>query len=252
MVSDRPQYDRRANSMLKVRTPLAGGFAEQVLRTCGPFLRVAASEAIVLDAGCGYGRTTLELARRCARVLGIEVSADLYDSAAAALVASGLSNAEFRRQSVYDLKTTDGFDLIVLDNVLEHLPDQPRALRILSDALKPGGVLYILVPNKLWPIEVHYSLPFLSYLPLRCANLYLRVTGRGRDYTDASYAPTYFGLCRLLDARTELTYRFVLPADIRLATAGDSWHYRFGTALLRRYPWLWVISKAFLVVAVKR
>jgi len=33
---------------------------------------------------------------------------------------------------------------------------------------------------------------------------------------------------------------------------GGSWHYRWGVAAIRRCPWLWAISKAFLVIAVKR
>jgi len=164
---------------------------------------------------------------------------------------TALPNLEYRHQSVFELDEAAIYDLAVLDNVLEHLPDQPMALRKISTALKVGGVLFILVPNKLWPVEVHYRLPFLSYLPLRLANLYLRVTGKGSDYTDASFAPTYWRMKRLLRARPELEYRFVLPADLALTTAGNAWHYRCGAAAIRRMPWLWAISKAFLVVAVK-
>jgi hypothetical protein len=112
-------------------------------------------------------------------------------------------------------------------------------------------VLYVLVPNKLWPIEVHYRLPFLSYLPLGVANWYLRATGRGTDYTDASYAPSYFRLRRLLRAQPELTSEFVLPARIELTAGGARWHYRWGVRAIRACPLLWAISKAFLVVARK-
>jgi hypothetical protein len=94
-------------------------------------------------------------------------------------------------------------------------------------------------------------LPFLSYLPLSLANRYLRWTGRGTDYTDASYAPTYWRLNRLLRARPELEYHYVLPADVALTTAGGSWLYRTGIAAIRRWPALWAISKAFLVIVVK-
>jgi hypothetical protein len=138
---------------------------------------------------------------------------------------------------------------VVLDNVFEHLPDQPRALKIISATLRVGGVLFLLAPNKFWPIEVHYGLPMLSYLPLGLANRYLRWTGRGTDYTDASYAPTWFSLNRMLRARPELSFRYVLPAHLELATAGRSFHYRLGAALIRRIPWLWAVSKSLLVIA---
>jgi SAM-dependent methyltransferase len=248
---DRPQYDS-FRSMEAIRGPLARGFARQILATCGPYLPCPASELRVLDIGCGYGHTARELARECGSVLGIEPSAPLCEMAHAVQDESALQNLEFRQLGIYELDGTQKFDLIVLDNVLEHLPDQPRAVEIISNCLAPGGVAFILVPNRLWPIEVHYGLPFLSYLPLPWANAYLRLTGRGTDYTDASYMPTYWGLNRLLQARSELSFQYVLPADVSLATSGNAWHYRAGVAAIRHCPWLWAISKALLVVVTKR
>jgi len=238
--------------MIDIRAPLAERFAKQILQTCRPFLPAPPQELDVLDVGCGYGHTAVELARSCHLVVGIEPTPRMHEHALQLQAASGLTNLAFRRLSLYDLREVAKYDLVVLDNVFEHLPDQPLALQQISTCLKPGGVIFLLVPNKLWPIEVHYGLPFLSYLPLRMANVYLRITGRGKDYTDASYAPTYFRLKRLLRARPELSFQFVLPADPLGATCGNALHYRFGIAAIRRFPILWVISKVFLVVAVKR
>ncbi|NQT17971.1 MAG: class I SAM-dependent methyltransferase [Planctomycetes bacterium] len=248
---DRPAYDHGQRQMLTSRGPRARDFATQLLDTTAPFLRRPASELRVLDVGCGYGHTCVELARRCARVVGIEPSTTLHCCACQLREESGLENLQFLQQSIYEFSQREAYDLVVLDNVLEHLPDQPRALEILSAALRRGGVLYLLVPNKLWPIEVHYGLPFLGYLPLRLANRYLRLTRRGVDYTDASYAPTYFSLNRMLRARGELSFQYVLPAHLELATFGNSLHYRVGAALIGRCRWLWIVSKVLLVVAKK-
>jgi SAM-dependent methyltransferase len=183
--------------------------------------------------------------------VGIEPSAFLLENAQRIVADSGVHNVELRPQPVEELDDAALFDLVVLDNVLEHLPRQHQALTAMVRALRPGGVLYIVVPNKLWPLEVHYRLPFLSYLPLPLANRYLRLTGRGTDYADASYAPTYGRLVRLLRSSGGLDVHFVLPADLSLTQTGNALHYRVGAALLRRMPLLWRISKAFLVVAVK-
>ncbi len=234
------------DAMITSRAPQAAAFAKQIMDTVRPYL--PARPWRVLDVGCGYGHTALELAPHCEHVVGIEPS-DLVVHAQQ--LAAGVANVEFRRQGIYELPETSAFDLVVLDNVFEHLPDQPRALATLSAALRPGGAMYLLMPNKLWPLEVHYGLPFLSYLPLPLANRYLRLSGRGTDYTDASYAPTYFGLKKLLAAHPELDYRFVLPADLALTASGAALHYRLGVALIERFPALWAISKAFLVIAVK-
>jgi SAM-dependent methyltransferase len=233
------------------RGPLAESFARQILLTCRPFLPGEPSELDVLDVGSGYGHTAAAMARQCRSVVGIEPSPALAAAAERLGNAAGLRNLEFRHKGIYELEDSSRYDLALLDNVLEHLPDQPFALCKVSTALKPGGVLYLLVPNKLWPLEVHYGLPFLSYLPLWLANHYLRVTGRGTDYTDASFAPTYWRLKRLLRGRPELSFRFVFPADLALTMAGNAWHYRLGLAAIRRLPALWAISKAFLIVAVK-
>lgn len=247
-LSQRPEYDR-FRPMSEERAARASGFARQIVETCKPFSSKPPESWDVLDVGCGYGHTAAELARICRSVTGIEPSEPLAKEAVR--LAASVPRLTIRQASVYELEPSPEFDVVVLDNVFEHLPDSPRALAILSGCLRPGGVMYLLLPNKLWPIEAHYHLPFLSYLPLSWANRYLRWTGRGTDYTDASYAPTYWRLCRLLRERRELRFQFVLPADLRWTTAGAAWHYRLGVAALRRFPALWAISKAFLVVAVK-
>ena len=112
--------------------------------------------------------------------------------------------------------------------------------------------MFLLTPNKLWPIEAHYHLLGLALLPLPLANAYLRVSGRGRDYTDASYAPTYWALRRALDSHGGWDYAFRLPGEPSATVAGQPWHYRTGMAAIRRYPSLWAISKALLVIATKR
>ena len=246
-----PSYDRRHWLPDDEYRQKQKNSVEQVLQTVGPHLDHPLDQLQVLDVGSGYGATACELARRCQRVVGIELSQQRVDTARQLAQRERLGNVEFRCQGVLELADHAAYDLAILDNVLEHLPDQPAALAAISEALKPGGLLYILVPNKLWPIEVHYRLPFLSYLPLGCAHWYLRVTGRGTDYTDASYAPTYLGLRRLLRARSELSFAFVLPAKVELAAGGAAWHYRWGVRAIKACPPLWAISKALLVVAKK-
>lgn len=246
-----PCYDR-ARSMLSERAPRAPAFATLVLDTCAPFLAASPCELRVLDVGCGYGHTAIEMARRCARVVGIEPSEPLYRYAERLRASRGMENVEFRQASIYDFDESESYDVVVLDNVLEHLADQTLALRRISQCLKPRGVAFILAPNKLWPIEVHYRLPFLGYLPLKAANRYLRATGRGDDFTDASYAPTCFGIRRLFESLPDLEYQYVVPSNVALATRGWSASYALGAAAIRRFPWLWAISKVFLIVAVKK
>jgi SAM-dependent methyltransferase len=245
-----PEYERLSLRMAE-RSRLAEGFARQIELTAGPRLDRPLAECNAIDIGCGYGYTAAELATRCRRVVGIEPNAALAAQAGNTVAARGLHNLEIRQQEIGELPDVAAFDLAIMDNVLEHIEDQRGALRRLSQCLRPGGVAFLLVPNRYWPIEVHYKLPFLSYLPLSVATSYLRLSGRGTDYRDASYAPSYLRLQRLLRERPELDARLTLPADVGLAEGGGSPAYRAGVALLRRFPAMWAISKAFLVVAKK-
>lgn len=249
-VPAQPGYDEY-RQMSDTRAPLAASFARQILGTTGPWLSKPVEELDVLDLGSGYGHTTLELAGRCRSAVGMEPASNLAEFSQRLKAESGRDNLEFRHQGIDDLKESNAFDLVVLDNVYEHLPDQTKAIQAISECLRPGGVLFLLTPNKLWPIEAHYGLPFLSYLPLPLANRYLRASGRGTDYTDASYAPTWFSLRRELDAHEDLSWRLTLPADPAATMAGSPVHYRIGMKMLDRFPSLWTISKALLVVAVK-
>ena len=247
----RPQYDAFGDSMLESRGPLAEKLSRQALATTEPFRSLPVGDLAVLDVGCGYGHTALELARTCRRVVGIEPSLPLAEFGEELAASSGLDNVQILHRSVEELEDRETFDLVILDNVLEHLPNADDSLERISRSLRPGGVIYIVVPNKLWPIEHHYFLPFLGYLPLPLANAYLRLSGRGEDYEDASYAPTLWGLRKMFKRRSELKMHLVPPADISLTMAGGPWHYRFGVALLQRLPFFWWIAKCFLVVAVK-
>lgn len=247
--TDVPPYDRsHPEDALK---SWAGSAATQIGLTVAPLLKSPLSTCRVIEIGCGRGNLTIEIARRCRTVVGLEPNPAYAESAEAAARTSGLSNIKILRSPIHEVAACTSFDLAIMDNVLEHIEDQRGALHCMSGLLKVGGVFAIIVPNRLWPLEVHYRLPFLSYLPLPAANLYLRLSGRGRDYRDSSYAPTYWALHRLLRARAELDSQLTLPAQPALTRGGSSVVYRAGIELIRRWPRLWAISKAFFVIGKK-
>src|SRR5579862_8958045 len=79
--------------------------------------------AEVLDAGCGSGRTLLELARY-GEVTGVELSED------AAAVARRRGDFDVRIARLEQLPFDDQtFDLITCLDVIEHTPDDVIALR---------------------------------------------------------------------------------------------------------------------------
>jgi SAM-dependent methyltransferase len=100
----------------------------------------------VLDAGCGVGWGTVELARGGARsVTGV----DIDDIALMSARERSAGNAEFVRGDLAALPFADGsFDLVVSFDAIEHVADPSRALDEFRRVLRPGGVLAVSTPNR--------------------------------------------------------------------------------------------------------
>lgn len=108
-------------------------------------LAVPAS-AVVLDAGCGSGRTMDELVAY-GEVHGIELDPGAAD------VARSRSRGEVRIGRLEELPWGDAtFDLITCLDVIEHTPDDRVTLGELRRVCKPGGLLLVTVPayQALW------------------------------------------------------------------------------------------------------
>ena len=227
-----------------------------ILQEAKRHLTTPPSEWSVLDVGCGSGEYSLELSRHVARVVGVEPELRAVEVARQQLRAGSIKSVEFATGFIEDYRTTQLFDLAISLTTVEHMPDARKSFAHILDLLKPGGVIYLTAPNKLWPIECHYALPFLSWLPLPLADLYLRMMGYPQSYADCSYMRTYRGMKKLF-AGLNCQAEFVLP-DINNSYigVGDTNRVRrlvrvLGIALIRRVPAFWTISKAFLMVIRK-
>ena len=119
----------------------ANGVPWQVRRIAGRLGSLIGSE--VLDIACGTGAWLSELARRGARIAGIDIS-----SKAVERCRQSLPDADIREGVAEQLPFEDGrFDLVTCMGSLEHFLDQPRALREMRRVAKPGATFLILVPN---------------------------------------------------------------------------------------------------------
>ncbi len=94
----------------------------------------------VLDFGCGSGENTLLLGRRGARVVGVDISADLIRLAQRRLALNGRAGAaEFVVGSAHDLPVeSNSIDVVFGIAILHHL-DLKLAAREIHRVLKPGG-----------------------------------------------------------------------------------------------------------------
>ncbi len=105
--------------------------------------------AVVLDAGCGSGRTMAELVH-LGQVRGVELDPE------AAELARGRRHGNVETGRLEELPWGPGtFDLIVCLDVIEHTPDDRMTLSSLRRVCKPGGWLLVTVPayQALWSLH---------------------------------------------------------------------------------------------------
>lgn len=98
-----------------------------------------------LDVGCGGGQVTIALARAVGprgRVVGLDVDAAALDTARRAAERAGVV-VEFIRADATSPWASDAFDLAYSRLVLSHLVDAAAAVRAMTAAVRPGGVVAV-------------------------------------------------------------------------------------------------------------
>ncbi|UCG56127.1 MAG: class I SAM-dependent methyltransferase [Phycisphaerales bacterium] len=114
-------------------------FRSSRARKLGKYLKPPAQ---VLDVGCGSGDFLRRLVDRGFEGYGTELPGKAADRAGKipglTLKVGHLSETDFKERS---------FDAICMWHVFEHLAEPKRTLHIIESILKPGGYLFISLPN---------------------------------------------------------------------------------------------------------
>jgi SAM-dependent methyltransferase len=123
----------------------------------------------VLDVGCGIGTYVRKLRELTEQAYGIDIDAARLRQGAQAVPGLALASAEH-------LPFAEGsLDVILLNEVIEHVGDDALTLREAWQAVRPGGQIVIFAPNRLFPFETHGvylgkryvfgNIPLVNYLP---------------------------------------------------------------------------------------
>jgi SAM-dependent methyltransferase len=139
----------------------------------------------VLDLGCGLGEYVRAFAREGARACGLDI-------ARSRLVEGRRRGADGLLQAVGEaLPFADAsLDVVVLNEVIEHVADDRATMREVARVLVTGGVAVVYAPNRLYPFETHGiylgkryifgNIPFVNWLPNILRN---RLVPHARAYT---------------------------------------------------------------------
>lgn len=149
------------------------------------------AEINVLDIGCGDGGVLLPFLEKGCQCTGIEL--DTMKSAFAVhFLTTFIENGQLEivNQNIYEEaaleKFSNHFDLIILKDVIEHIPDQERFIPYLKKFLKPGGYIFFGFPPWYMPHGGHQQicqhrlltiLPWFHLLPIPLYRSMLRAFG---------------------------------------------------------------------------
>jgi len=95
----------------------------------------------ILDIGCSYGWYLYQLKNKGWNVKGIELNKEAVEFAVKKL------KLDVGNLSIENFQSSEQFDIIFLLNVLEHLKSPRDAFEKIESLLKPGGKLYISIPD---------------------------------------------------------------------------------------------------------
>jgi SAM-dependent methyltransferase len=223
--------------------------AEAIWTTLANCEGVKIGEGAWLDIGCGSGRIARELAARVHSVIGIDP--EPWSGWREMEVAT--PNLSFRVASCDGAAlpvAPESVDVVVCNQVYEHVGDPRQLIRNIADVLKPGGVCYFAGPNLLWPIEPHVFWPIVHWLPRRIAQRLMRLFGSKRTDELDAFSTHYWQLRSwFLDAG--LAPSVAVAARVDSEFAARRWRVRLPRWLATVVDGLAPLSPGFVCILRK-
>ncbi|MBW2975060.1 class I SAM-dependent methyltransferase [Candidatus Woesearchaeota archaeon] len=139
--------------------------AEKIIRILRKFVDDL-SKCNVLDIGTGSGYISEYFCKRCYKQYSVDID-DLR------LTKKGYKFAKYGGRLLPF--PNNKFDVVISNGVIEHVKDQKKHLDEIYRVLKKNGIAYICTPNKYWFIDGHTHLPFITYLPHKLADRYMKI-----------------------------------------------------------------------------
>jgi len=160
----------------------------------------------ILDVGCGTGGISVAFAEEGGNVVGV-------DSGSTNLLNIKIASARAKEEKT-DIAFICGdaqrmpfrettFNVILCNDVIEHIAEPRELAKEVSRALKPHGILYLTAPNKFSLPNIykdsHYGLFGVAILPRPLAKLYVTKIRKMEKRYSVGHIPTYTPLMKMLE-----------------------------------------------------
>lgn len=151
--------------------------------------------ARILDVGCGIGTYVRRFQAFSDEVHGVDVDRQRVEEASKELRNIRVAPAESLPYP------DDFFDLVFLNEVIEHVDDDRATIAEACRVTRPGGRIVVFAPNRLFPFETHGAylrgryrfgnIPLVNWLPDPLRD---RLAPHVRAYTERSVRRLFGGL----------------------------------------------------------
>jgi len=166
----------------------------------------------VFEPGCGVGPSSILFSKMGAFAVGCDIRRD-FIKLAKTLNKIEKGKAHFLLADCLKMPFKENiFDCAFLWDVLEHTSKQKNMLKSVFHTLAYGGIFFAKISNKLFPIEPHTLLPFLTYIPKKYSDAYIKTFRRGfyawYDSYEEIHLPTYGTAKRWFDGLDDRNVKF--------------------------------------------
>jgi SAM-dependent methyltransferase len=171
--------------------------------------------ARILDIGCGVGVYVDKFRSLGGRAYGVDVE---LERLVRAMREKGLTSLADSISEALPFGN-DFFDVVLLHEVIEHVNDDRRTISEAHRVTRPGGVVVVFAPNRLFPFETHGAyfgkryvfgnIPLVGYLPDGVRD---RLAPHVRAYRRRDLSALFAGLSGKI-----LTHRIIYPGYDKIA-----------------------------------
>ncbi len=124
----------------------------------------------VLEIGCGEGGNLVPFIKRNCKVTGIDLSEKKIDNAKIFLkeFMDDDKDIELFLEDIYEHDFSEEYDIIIMRDVIEHIPEQSKLMKFIKSILKDDGLVFIAFPPWHNPFGGHQQIcnnKILSHLP---------------------------------------------------------------------------------------